>query len=121
MVRDTGTERKQAPIYRETINRFWVFRLVIEVYQDGVAVRLGPLQRSFRQISFREIDDIRVTTYSASTYDGWHWGLRRSSSGDTVYRLRGNRGVELVLSDGTRTFLGTVGSGYAAESGVRRP
>lgn len=107
MVTDTGAKRERTPVYRETIDRFWILRLVIEVRHDGVAVRLGPFQRSFHYISFREIDDVRVATYSASTYGGWHWGLRRSFDGDTVYRLRGNRGVELVLTDGTRIFIGT--------------
>lgn len=109
MVSDTGVEqeREQPPVYRETIDRFWVLQLVIEVQHDGVAVRLGPFQRSFRYISFREIDDVRVATYSSTTYGGWHWGLRRSLSGNTVYRLRGSRGIELVLTDGTRMFIGT--------------
>ncbi|THE64873.1 hypothetical protein D8Y22_10520 [Salinadaptatus halalkaliphilus] len=105
MVTENGAER--SPVYRETIERFWILRLVIEVRYDSVAVRLGPFQRSFRHISFREVDDVRVATYSSLTYGGWHWGLRRSFDGDTVYRLRGNRGVELVLTDETRIFIGT--------------
>ncbi|SIS20988.1 DUF6141 family protein [Natronorubrum thiooxidans] len=107
MVVDTGEEQKRTLVYREIIDRFWILWLMIEVRHDSVAVRLSPFQRSFRQISFREIDDIRITTYSSTTYDGWHWGLRRSSGGDTVYRLRGSRGVELVLTTGTRIFIGT--------------
>lgn len=107
MVTDTGPVRKPTPVYRETVDRFWILRLVIEVRHDGVAVRLSPFQRSFHHISFREIDDIQVATYSSTTYDGWHWGLRWSSGGDTVYRIRGSRGVELVLTDGTRIFIGT--------------
>lgn len=107
MVSETRGEREREPVYRETTDRFWVLRLVTEVRYDGVAVRLSPFQRSFRHISFREIDAARVATYSATTYDGWHWGLHRSSGGNTVYRLRGNRGVELVLTDGTRVFIGT--------------
>lgn len=100
-------ENDRTPVYQETIKRFWVLRLGIEVRQDGVYVRLRPIQRSFRHIPFNDINDVRVATYSSAAYGGWHWGVRRTLDGNTVYRLRGDRGVELVLTDGTRIFLGT--------------
>lgn len=103
----TDIAEDSKPVYRETDKRFWILRLIIEVRRDGVYLQLGPIQRSFRHIPFNDIDEARVTTYSSSTYGGWHWGLRRAPSGNTVYRLRGNRGVELVLTDGKRIFIGS--------------
>lgn len=87
--------------------RFWVFRLVTEVRDDEVYVRFAPIHRSFRCIPAPEIKAANATTYSAGTYGGWHWGLRRSLGGNTVYRLRGNRGVEFRLTNDTRIFIGS--------------
>ena len=95
------------PVYRETTERFWVLRLTTEVRHNGIYIQFEPIHRSFRHTSFQEIDEAHTTTYSASTYGGWHWGIRWSFSGNTVYRLRGNRGVELVLTDGSRVFIGS--------------
>lgn len=95
------------PLYRETTARFRVLELVTEVRDDGLYVRLAPLQRSFRHVPATEIASVDVTTYSASAYGGWHWGYRRSLGGNTVYRLRGDRGVELTLEDGETLFVGS--------------
>lgn len=100
------------PLFRETTERFGVLRLVTEVRPDGLSVRLEPIQRSFRTLPANRIRAARVASYAASTYAGWHWGVRRTPGGNTVYRLRGDRGVELVLADDTRWF---VGSGHPEE------
>lgn len=94
-------------VFRETTERFWILRLVTEVRDEGVCVRLEPLHRSFRYIPVTQIEAITVEPYSATTYSGWHWGLRRTTSGNTVYRLRGNRGVELILTNGKHWFIGS--------------
>lgn len=99
-----GDSRRQ---YRERTERFWLFRLVTEVRDDGVYVHFAPLHRSFRRIPATEIEAASATTYSPGTYGGWHWGIRWSLSGNTVYRLRGARGVELRLTDGSKMFIGS--------------
>lgn len=48
-----------------------------------------------------------MTTYTASTYGGRHGGMRTAPAGNTAYRLRGDRGVELTLVDGRRIFIGS--------------
>lgn len=93
--------------FRETTDRFWILRLITEVREDGVYVRLGPLQRSFRRIPPDQIRDVSATSYAATTYGGWHWGMRRTLSGNTVYRLRGDGGVEVVRTNGERWFIGS--------------
>lgn len=93
--------------YRETQERFWVLELVTEVRDDGVHVKLGPVPGSATRIPFDDVADVRVTTYDASTYGGWHFGQRTTLGGDTAYRLRGNRGVELRRGDGSRVFVGS--------------
>lgn len=107
MTRSAETDRDAALRYRETTERFWVLRLVTEVRDDGVYVRVGPLHRSFRRIPSEAIEEARTATYSPGTYGGWHWGVRTSPGGNTAYRLRGNRGVELRRTDGSRLFVGS--------------
>lgn len=93
--------------YRETTERFLFFRLVTEVRDDGIYLRFAPLHRSFRRIPFEDVETARATTYDSSTYGGWNWGLRRALGGNTIYRLRGDSGVGLVLSDDRRVFVGS--------------
>lgn len=98
---------KKTTLFRETTERFWLLQLVSEVREDGIYVRLEPLQRSFQRIRPGAIRDVTVTTYAATTYAGWHWGVRKTPGGNTVYRLRGNRGVEIELENGRRWFIGS--------------
>lgn len=107
MDRAGSDNREGELLYREVTERFWILRLVVEIYPDRLTVRLSPLHRSPRRIPFAGITSVRTTTYSPATYGGWYWGLRRSFGGDTVYRLRGKRGVELVREDDTRIFVGS--------------
>lgn len=93
--------------FHETTQRFWLLELIREVHDDGVYVRLAPIQRSFRRIPTTRIRDASVLPYAATSYGGWHWGLRRAPSGNTVYRLHGGRGIELTRTDGTSVFIGT--------------
>ena len=94
-------------LFREVTNRFWILQLITEIRRDGIYVRFEPLQRSFRRISVEQIQDISVTSYSATSYAGWHWGVRRTPGGNTVYRLQGGRGVEVALSGGEQWFIGS--------------
>ena len=102
----TETASEPDPVrFREVTERFGLLRLVTEVDATGVGVRLAPIQRSPRRIPADEIRDVRATTYDAATYAGWHWGVRRTP-GAVVYRLCGDRGIE-VVTDGRRWFVGS--------------
>ncbi|WP_323192060.1 hypothetical protein [Halostella sp. PRR32] len=94
-------------IFRETTERFWLLRLVTEVRGDGVNVRLHPVQCSFRRIPAAQIRDVNATSYAGTAYGGWHWGVRRTPNGNTVYRLRGGQGVEVERTNGERWFIGS--------------
>lgn len=99
--------RADETLFRETTDRFWVLRLVTEVRESGLYVRLEPLQRSFRHVPAEQIRAANVASYSATNYAGWHWGMRRTPGGNTVYRLRGGRGVEVESTTGKRWFVGS--------------
>lgn len=94
-------------LYRERTTRFLILRLHTLVRSDGLYVKLTPFHRSFRHIHKSEITDCSEATYSPSPYGGWHWGVNRTLQGNTVYRVRGKRGVEFELRDGTKTFVGS--------------
>ena len=98
----------QDPIrFREVTERFWMLRLVTEVRADGLYVRLDPFQRTFRHLPSERIREVRATSYSATDFGGWHWGLRYTPGGNTVYRLRGSQGVAVTHPDGTTWFVGS--------------
>lgn len=94
-------------VFRETTDRFWILRLITEVRESGVYVRLTPFQRSFRRIPSDQIQEASATPYAASSYSGWHWGMRRTPSGNRVYRLQGGEGVEVEQTNGERWFIGS--------------
>ena len=80
-----------------------LMRLVTEVRADGVAVRLIPFPT--RLIRFEEIASAEAVTYRPlREYGGW--GLRFSRRG-RAYSASGNRGVQLVLTDGRRVLIGS--------------
>ena len=93
--------------FREVSERFWMLRLVTEVRADGLYVRLHPFERTFRHLPPERIQEARATSYSAMDFTDWHWGLRHTPGGNTVYRLRGNQGVAVTQPDGTTWFVGS--------------
>ena len=101
------TENSDETLFQETTERFWLLRLVSEVRESGIHVRLEPFQHSYRRIRADLIEEVNVTTYAATRYAGWHWGMRETPSGNTVYRLRGGRGIEIVHENGNRWFIGS--------------
>lgn len=82
---------------------FTVLKLVTEVRDDGLYVRLFPLP--FRRIALEDIASYQVRTYRPILeYGGW--GLRFGFSG-VAYNARGNRGVQLVLRSDKRVLIGS--------------
>lgn len=78
-------------------------KLVTEVQSDGIHIRFFPL---FRQtIPFDRISSFYARTYRPILeYGGW--GVRFSWKG-RAYNVRGNRGVQLVMTDGKRLLIGS--------------
>lgn len=80
-----------------------VLKLVTEVRDDGLYVRMFPLP--FRRISWDEIESYYVRTYRPiREYGGW--GMRLGIAGK-AYNAWGNRGVQLILRSGHRVLLGS--------------
>ena len=79
--------------------------LFIEVRQDALYYRFVPFHRSFRRIDYVDIESCEARTYRPiREYGGW--GLRWSSRG-RAYNVKGDRGVQLVFTDGRRLLFGS--------------
>lgn len=80
-------------------------RLITEVRSDGIYVRFFPVHFSFHKIAYEELGSFEVRKYNAlREYGGW--GIRYGPQGK-AYNVGGNRGVQLVLTDGKRILIGS--------------
>jgi hypothetical protein len=80
-------------------------RLRTEVRADAVYLRFSPFHRSFRRFEWKKIESAEARTYRPiREYGGWGIrGLRKNRA----YNVRGDRGVQLVLTDGSRVMIGS--------------
>ena len=80
--------------------------LVIEVRRDALYYRFVPFHRSFHRIDYLDIESCEARTYRpVREYGGW--GIRCSASRGKAYNVKGDRGVQLVFTDGRRLLLGS--------------
>jgi hypothetical protein len=84
---------------------FLFCRLVTEVRNDGIYIRFSPFHLSFRRIGFEELKGYDVRAYRPIREYGGS-GIRSGSKGK-AYNVSGNRGVQLVLTNGRRLLLGS--------------
>lgn len=84
---------------------FLLTRLITEVRMDGIYIRFFPLHLSYKKIALQDLQSFEVRTYNAlREYGGW--GIRYGPQGK-AYNVGGNRGVQLVLTDGKRILIGS--------------
>jgi hypothetical protein len=80
-----------------------LMRVVTEVSNSGLRVRLTPFP--WKRFPLSEIGRAYVRTYRPILeYGGW--GIRWGWSG-RAYNARGNRGLQLELTDGKRVLIGS--------------
>jgi hypothetical protein len=84
---------------------FYSLKLVTEVRYDGLYVRFFPLQFHSHKISYGEIKNYEIRTYSAlKEYGGY--GIRYGTKGK-AYNVYGNRGIQFEFLDGKRLLIGS--------------
>ena len=84
---------------------FYSLKLVTEVRYDGLYVRFFPLQFHSHKISYEEIKNYEVRTYSAlKEYGGY--GIRYGKKGK-AYNVYGNKGIQFEFQDGKQLLVGT--------------
>lgn len=84
---------------------FCCIRMTTEVRRGGLYVRFFPFHLSYRKIPLENLVNHEVRTYQPiREYGGW--GIKDGSAGK-AYNICGNRGVQLVYSDGRRMLIGS--------------
>jgi hypothetical protein len=84
---------------------FYSIKMVTEVRYDSLYVRYFPLQFHFHKISFGEIKNYEIRTYSAlKEYGGY--GIRQGKKGK-AYNVSGTRGIQFEFQDGKKLLIGT--------------
>lgn len=82
----------------------WSVRLVTVVMPGQLMVWPRPVRKRF--IDVADIQEAAVRTYSPlKEYGGW--GIKGWSRRNMAYNMSGDRGVQLVLSDGRRVMIGS--------------
>jgi hypothetical protein len=84
----------------------FVLHMTTEVTPTGVRVWFGWAPTYRRIVSIGTVRSIEVVTYRPIADYGF-WGIRSGRDGDRALIARGNRGVRLELTDGTRLLIGS--------------
>jgi hypothetical protein len=83
-----------------------VLRMTTEVTATHARVWFGWIPTYRRVFPVAAVQRLEVVSYRPiADYGGW--GIRRGRDGERVLNARGNRGVRLDLSDGTRLLIGS--------------
>lgn len=81
---------------------FFTSVLEIAVDKTGLSYRYFPLIRKWKQIERSSIQSFEVREYYLKGY-----GINRDLQGNRRINVKGNKGIELKLIDGTKLLLGT--------------
>ena len=84
----------------------FLLHMTTEVTPTGVRVWFGWAPTYRRIVSIGTVRSIEVVTYRPIADYGF-WGIRAGRDGDRALIARGNRGVRLELTDGTRLLIGS--------------
>jgi hypothetical protein len=83
---------------------FHLVELTVTVRPSEIDIRYRPLTR--RRIPHAAVRSCEARTYRPlREYGGW--GVRRGWKGGWAFNVRGNRGVQLVLEDGSSILVGS--------------
>ena len=80
-------------------------KMVTQVREDGIYVRMSVLQSSFVVYRWAEINKLYIREYNA-LQEFWGWGIRYNASGK-AYTLSGSTGLQLELNNGRKVLIGT--------------
>lgn len=86
---------------------FFLINLETRISEEGIAVRFFPFHLSFISIHWKDVVSAELRTYSPlGEYGGW--GIRYGFSGaGKAYNVSGNKGIQLLLKDGSKLLIGT--------------
>jgi hypothetical protein len=81
-------------------------RMTTEVTPTDLRVWFGWIPTYRRIVPAGSVVRLEVVSYRPIV-DCWGWGIRTGSEGERVLNARGNRGVRIELSDGSRLLVGS--------------
>ena len=81
-------------------------RMTTEVTPTDLRVWFGWIPTYRRIVLVGAIVRLEVVSYRPFA-DYWGWGIRSGRDGERVLNARGNRGVRIELSDGSRLLIGS--------------
>ncbi len=86
---------------------FFILKLETEVRSDGLYVRFYPMHIHFKKFTGQDLAEFYSRTYRPILeYGGW--GIRCSFTGKgKAYNVSGNKGVQLVLTNGKKLLIGS--------------
>lgn len=86
----------------------FTLRLKTEIRNDGIYYKFNWFNRSFRKISFDDVEKYEVRTYSPLIeYGGWGIRYKLSKGKGFAYNISGNKGAEFFLKNGKTILIGT--------------
>ena len=86
---------------------FFILKLETEVHTDALYVRFYPMHIRFKKFTREDLAEHYSRTYKPILeYGGW--GIRCSFTGKgKAYNVSGNKGVQLVLTNGKKLLIGS--------------
>lgn len=85
---------------------FLLLLMTTEVGPTEVRVWFGWVPFYKRAIAVNSVREIEVVTFRPIADHGG-WGIRSGRDGERVLSARGNRGIRIVLADGSRLLIGS--------------
>jgi hypothetical protein len=79
-------------------------KLETRLYRDRLRIPIFPFADETLRLS--RIARWEVRPYSPLK-EYWGWGVRFGNGGDIAYAMKGTRGVQLVMQDGSRVLIGS--------------
>ncbi|MDR3637344.1 MAG: hypothetical protein P4L84_26305 [Isosphaeraceae bacterium] len=89
-----------------TVFLFALLRMTTEVSPTDIHVWFGWLPIYRKRLATVSIQRIEVVNYRP-IFDHGGWGIRIGRDGERVLSAKGNRGVRLELTDGSRLLIGS--------------
>lgn len=85
---------------------FLNMRLELRIFSKGLSFKFPPFKRKFKYISNEDIRKYVVRDYRPIREFGG-WGYRLGFGGKFAYSIKGKKGLQLYLKDGSIILLGT--------------
>ncbi|MBB6002758.1 DUF6141 family protein [Arcicella rosea] len=84
---------------------FIIIKLETKIKADGIYVRFFPINLSFKFYAWEDLTICLVRAYNP-LFDYAGWGFRGTQK-NRALTVSGNRGIQLVMKDGTKLLVGT--------------